>query len=165
MPAVDLYIAYITDQAVGKYNLLPVWLVDALRAQKAFPTLDLGKVRYAEGIETMQGDRPITLEYNIFFPDTLNIADQNADRADVLAVLHELEHVAQTKRHDGVRPYCNKFIIQSAGAVSQSLQRRSWRAFVKNLHEYDGIEKDAVDKAKRLIDVVMEAAIRPPPES
>ncbi|KAJ5668668.1 hypothetical protein N7462_009738 [Penicillium macrosclerotiorum] len=158
-PIAKAYIEYVEAQARGKYKPLPKWLKLVLQELKAYD-VDLSKVCYAEGINTLQEDNAITFGNNIHFPRAINIDRyDNGAKSDVHWILHELEHVVQYKKLEGISAFVNKYIIQAGVGSIQHIEKlgKSWPSFVNKVHNSMPIEIDAENKANQMIDTVMTA--------
>jgi hypothetical protein len=88
IPIVELYISYVEGQARGKYKPLPQWLKLVLQEKASQDQndpyeIDLNRVGYAEGIDTVQTGNAMTIGYNIHFPRALNLDRENPDEGDV----------------------------------------------------------------------------------
>ncbi|KAJ5481789.1 hypothetical protein N7475_000601 [Penicillium sp. IBT 31633x] len=158
-PISRAYIEYVEVQAKGKYKPLPQWLKLVLQELDVYD-IDLNKVCYAEGINTLQEDNAITFGNNIHFPRSINLDRySNSARDDVHWMLHELQHTVQYKRLGGVTAFVNKYIVQAGVGSLENLQKlgKSWISFVNKIHKDMPIEVEAEDKANATIDMVMNA--------
>ena len=155
-PIARAYIQYVEAQARGKYKPLPQWLKLVLQELDVYD-IDLRKVCYAEGINTLQADNAITFGNNIHFPRTINLDRyDNSARDDIHWMLHELQHVVQYKKLGGVTAFVNKYLVQ-AGLGSLDQLDESWTSFVIQVHDKMPIEVEAQNKANETIDLVMNA--------
>ncbi|GFF59145.1 hypothetical protein IFM46972_11303, partial [Aspergillus udagawae] len=158
-PISKAYIEYVEAQAMGKYKPLPLWLKLVLQELDVYD-VDLNKVCYAEGINTLQIDNAITFGNNIHFPRTINLDryDRGA-RGDIHWILHELQHVVQYKKLGGLTAFINKYLVQAGIGSLEDLQKlgKSWMSFVNKVHASMPIEIEAESKANETIDKVMEA--------
>jgi hypothetical protein len=158
-PISKAYIEYIEAQARGKYKPLPLWLKLVLQEFDVYD-VDLNKVCYAEGINTLQDDNAITLGNNIHFPRSINLDryDEGA-RGDIHWILHELQHVVQYKKLGGLTAFINKYLVQAGIGSLEDLQKlgKSWMSFVNKVHASMPIEVEAESKANETIDKVMKA--------
>ncbi len=89
-PFVDAYGAMLDGQ-VTAYRTLPGWFIALPTIAEAFAGIDLGAIRYAEGIDTWLSGYAFTLGTNIYFPLPIDLFDA----IDVEWLLHEITHVRQ----------------------------------------------------------------------
>ena len=61
-PVANAYIEFVEEQAKGKYQPLPQWLKLILSEDNPYD-IDLSRVSYVEGINTLQADNVITFGY------------------------------------------------------------------------------------------------------
>ncbi|KAL3441716.1 hypothetical protein BJX65DRAFT_243945 [Aspergillus insuetus] len=148
-PNAKLYIQYVKRQARGKYGPLPWWLKLVLKETASY-NIDLSRVNYAEGIDTLQSGNAITFGYSIHFPRKLNLDRMGPDRNDVHWMLHELEHVVQYKTTGVVNAFVIKYVAQAVTSIG------SWKVHINNIHDNMAIERDAESKADNLLDTVLQ---------
>jgi hypothetical protein len=153
-PVANAYIEFVEEQAKGKYQPLPQWLKLILSEDNSYD-IDLSRVSYAEGINTLQADNAITFGYNIHFPRAINLEREGLVKSDVWWILHELEHCVQYKALGGIGPFLAKYYVNSVVAGLGSLQAGTWEKYINKIHSNLQIEKDADSKAISLIDSVM----------
>ncbi|KAF2470713.1 alpha-D-mannose-specific plant lectin [Lindgomyces ingoldianus] len=153
-PIVTAYIEYLEGQAKGKYKPLPQWLKLVLHELGSYD-IDLSRVSYAEGINTLQDNNAITFGYNIHFPQAINLDRTSPSRDDVWWILHELEHCVQYRKLGGVGPFLAKYIINTAGSSIGAVSAGSWEKFIIKTHNGMQIEKDASNKADSILETVM----------
>lgn len=89
-PFVDAY-GVMLDGQVTTYRTLPGWFVTLPAVAAAFSGIDLGAIRYAEGIDTWLPGYAFTLGTSIYFPRPIDLRDAG----DVEWMLHEITHVRQ----------------------------------------------------------------------
>lgn len=138
-PIVERYKQHLFNQANGRWQTLPFDFINA--AQRFYPGIDLHRVRYAEGINTLHG-QAITWHYHIFFPDVIDLATEN----DFELMLHELEHVVQYDQRGGEREFISEYILKVPGKV---IERGSF-----NVHDHIDIERAAIRKAENIFSQV-----------
>lgn len=151
-PVLNRYKAHLFDQARSRWQRLPESFVQA--AQR-FYAVDLRRVRFATGIDTVHG-QAITWGNEIFFPQ--HRLDLSGSRSDVELMLHELEHVVQYNRR-GVDRFLSEYALKAVGKL---IQRGSF-----NVHDHIDIERAADRKASRAFASVWDGldrygAARPP---
>lgn len=140
--AVWSYKAYLFNQAGDRWMSLPTWFVTA--AQPYYPGLDLTRVRYAEGIETVHGNH-ITWGEHILFVTPMNLGTYE----DVHMMLHELEHVLQYQEAGGEQPFLARYLTDSFHAVVETGSL--------DVHGLLGLEQAAEAAAEGLAAVVYNA--------
>jgi hypothetical protein len=101
--AVWTYRAYLFDQAGDRWTSLPSWFVTA--AEPYYPGVDLTRVRYVEGVETVHG-KHITWGEHIFFVTPMGVGNY----LDVHLMVHELEHVRQYQEAEGEQPFLSRYL-------------------------------------------------------
>lgn len=153
-PIVTAYVEYVEGQAKGWYKPLPQWLRLVLQELGSYD-VDLSRVSYAEGINTIQDDNAITFGKNIHFPRAINLDQYSPSRDDVWWILHELEHRVQYEKIGGVGPFLTKYIINATGSTISAVTAGSWEQFIIKAHDDMQIEKDASNKANSILDAVM----------
>ena len=153
-PIAKAYIEFVEEQAKGKYQPLPRWLKLILSENNSYD-IDLSRVSYAEGINTLQAVDAITFGYNIHFPRAINLEREGPVKSDVWWILHELEHCVQYKVLGGIGPFLAKYYVNSVAGGLGSLQAGTWEKYINKIHNNLQIEKDADSKANSLIDSVM----------
>ncbi len=136
MPVAANYIAHLNAQASGRYRSLPPELIRILAPQ--YPRTDLGRVRYAENIDTIHG-QAITIGDRIYFPTSIDLRNTESH---FYWLLHELEHVGQYRAHGGVEPFLVKYLTDGAIKITQ---RRCI-----NVHDSLALERDADNKVSRI---------------
>jgi Domain of unknown function (DUF4157) len=141
-PLFDEYLADLERQAQGRKRPLP----DGFRSIVAqhYPKINLERVRYAENINTWHG-QGMTVGYTIYFTSAIDLNN----RDDVHWMLHELEHVTQYERVGGVSAFLLKYFFH--GAI-RAINNGSF-----NVHDDLGLERDADNKADRIIGEVANA--------
>ncbi|KAL2840934.1 hypothetical protein BJX68DRAFT_271401 [Aspergillus pseudodeflectus] len=125
-PIARLYIEYVESQARGKYRPTPRWLKLILQETASYD-IDLSRVSYVEGIDTVQAGNAITFGYYVYFPRKLNLDRTNPDRSDVHWMLHELEHVVQYKATGGVNAFVIKYVAQAGTSIG------SWKGHINSI--------------------------------
>lgn len=133
-PIVQQYLHFLKTQAHGHWQMLDP---DFINDWQSDYSVDLRQVRYATSINTVHG-QAITIGYNIFFPNEIDISYQDDEKL----MLHELEHVVQYSRRGGVEPFLSEYILKSAGKI---IARRSI-----NIHDFVDIESAAIRKSSLL---------------
>ncbi|WP_410010366.1 DUF4157 domain-containing protein [Phyllobacterium sp. A18/5-2] len=114
---------------------------DFIAVSQQYYQVDLKKVGYATGIDTVHGDA-ITWNNRIFFPEaSLNFAKF----ADVHLMLHELEHVVQYRRKGE-----KQFLTEYISAVPAEII--ACQCF--NVHDLMSIEQAAESKADQIADSI-----------
>lgn len=140
------YWLYLESQGYDKLQALP----RGLQADfYPFFDLDLGAVRYVEGVDTLIAQKAVTIGYRLFFPRKLDLTLTG----DVDWLMHELRHSQQFVSAGGITEYFKKYLE----AVSQQL--RTHRVF--NVHILPSLEADAtahVTKVRENLSLL----IRPP---
>ena len=131
-PIVDNYIMNLRNQASGRWISIPHHITAVVQSQ--YPGINLNAVHYAQGIDTGHGDA-ITIGYEIFFPNQLNLSDAE----DLELLFHELEHVVQYARRGGIDPFLGEYLAKGLGQI---ISRRTL-----NIHDYIDLEQAASAKA------------------
>lgn len=139
------YLAHLDGQAVARLRPLPGSLRD--QWQPFYPGVDLARVRYAEGIDTVHG-KGITVGLRIYFPCKLDL-DAPADRH---WMAHELQHCSQYGASGRVGAFLRTYFAQVARQVIAS------RSF--DVHDHLGLEIEAETQAVRVAPVLPPMAAR-----
>lgn len=140
----SLYLKFLDAQA--KYQPLPAYLRTILAPHYG---VDLARVRFATDVNTVHG-QAITVGYDIYFPRSIDL--DTPSYGHLHWMLHELEHVVQYERHGGVTPFLLKYAAQG---LLQVLGTGSF-----DVHDNIELEKQAEDKADRIIAEVWESVRR-----
>jgi Domain of unknown function (DUF4157) len=145
---VSSYLEYLYQQGNSKgWQRLPDNIIGTYASDYG---IDLKKVRYATNINTVHG-QAITIGKEIYFPRGV---DFNRIE-DVHWLLHELEHVRQYQVTGGVSAFLTKYIVQGSIKVATK------GSF--NIHDNIELEREADNKANRLIEKIQDSTSSPPP--
>jgi hypothetical protein len=133
-PIVNEYEGYLRNQAGNRWQGLDV---DFIGLIQQFYSIDLHRIRYATGINTVHGMN-MTLGNDIFFTGNMN--PYNTDDAHLL--FHEMEHSVQYVARGGIEPFLSEYLSKSIGQV---IAKRSF-----SIHDYIDIENAAISKSNQV---------------
>jgi len=155
-PGFSEYVSSLERQADGKWKKIP----DSLRRiLQPHYKIDLGRIRYAENINTGHG-QGITFGYDVYFPSAVDLWNPEAitptDRevvnkiyGDTAWLAHEIEHSVQYATVGGVVPFMSKYF---AGGLANCLSYT--KDCVTNIHDSVPTERDAENKSLRVMNIV-----------
>jgi len=139
-PGVAEYFDYLEKQGRGRFKGIPSRLKTILR--KHYHNFRLDDVWYAENIDTLHG-QGITVDRHIFFTDPIDLYN---NPNDMHWLLHELEHVSQYRAHGGKTPFLVKYLVNGGLEMFKNGS--------VDIHDAIQLERDAENKANRIIDSV-----------
>jgi hypothetical protein len=131
---IEDYGTTLESQAAGRWKTLPAQLIADIQAGYSN---DLTNVRYAEDIDTSNGDAQ-TFGNSIYFPRSIDLRDAD----DMYWMLHELQHTDQYRGNTQAAKLCD-YVLQ---AVSVGFD-----------HDDIRWEREADAKADRMLSAAMQA--------
>ena len=165
------YFTFLEKQAQGKFQAIPKDLQDFLQPHYG---LDLGEIRYAEGLNLIQPAPAITLDKHIYISETIwgtghmdyyddfkdssgnyqvcYVVRQVAGWCSLRVLAHELQHSYQCKVLGGKSAAVLKYIAQLPLAVIlAALRGGGANKIYMNTHELIGMEDEAKQKERAVV--------------
>jgi Domain of unknown function (DUF4157) len=138
-PIVDQYIGFLQNQAGNNVYRLSDSII---RPIQPFYSVDLHNIRYAAGINTINGEN-ITIVNTIYFVRGMNFSDPN----DAWTLYHELAHAAKYANRGGVEPFLAEYVLKAGGSVLRGGK-------LIDIHDNIDLENAANAKANQVMNAV-----------
>ena len=140
------YMFYLRTAAKRQgWKTIDIKLRNILAEDFSFP---LENVKYATNINTITG-QPITFGYDIFFPRSMNIKE---DEYDLREMLKQLEYAQTYKSSGGIWPFLEKYLFNKDNPPqTKMLLRKCVRQRALNLDDIRSLDKKTDDDAESIL--------------